>query len=295
MGARFGRVLAFALTLAAAPSGAALAHGGVAMDQDVCRLTIGTYWMHFTGYQPEKTRAEFCEDIPQTGKTVIVLDFADDAMRDIPLGFKIVRQTDGPIERAPVLLERQPQLYPTGSVAIRTDFAEPGNYVGIVTLGERLSSVSQFPFSVGQNRMWHHLAIGGVLVIAAAVGLFFYGTRRQRSVSAAVAAALVMLPDLAQAHTALIATEPPADVEIADVPTSIVLRFSSKIEPKFAQVTVEHDGKSVPAGQASVDANATTVSIPVSLPRGGSFHVHWTVLAVDGHRSAGDYTFTIRQ
>ena len=295
MGARLGRLAAAAMVLAAAPLGAALAHGGVAMEQDVCRLTIGTYWMHFTGYQPDKTRAEFCEDIPQIGKTVIVLDFVDDAMRDIPLGFKIVRQTDGPAEQAPVLLERPPQLYPTGSVAIRTDFAEPGNYVGIVTLGERLSNVSQFPFSVGQNRMWRHMAIGSVLVIAAAIGLFFYGRRRQRSAIASMAGVLLLMPGLAQSHTALIANEPPADAEITDLPSAIVLRFSSRIEPRYAEVTIEHDGKHVPAGPASVDPSATTLSVPVSLAGKGSFHVHWTVLATDGHRSAGDYSFTIRQ
>jgi len=38
--------------------------------------------MHFAGYQPDSSRSEFCEDIPRVGRTVIVLDFIDDALRD---------------------------------------------------------------------------------------------------------------------------------------------------------------------------------------------------------------------
>ena len=47
------------------------AHGGLSLADDVCKLTIGPYTMHFTGYQPEATQEkEFCEDIPATGRTV---------------------------------------------------------------------------------------------------------------------------------------------------------------------------------------------------------------------------------
>ena len=57
-------------------SSQAQAHGGLALADDMCRLTIGPYNMHFTGYQPDNTRnKEFCEDIPATGRTVVVLDY----------------------------------------------------------------------------------------------------------------------------------------------------------------------------------------------------------------------------
>ena len=32
------------------------AHGGLSLADDVCKLTIGPYTMHFTGYQPDSTR-----------------------------------------------------------------------------------------------------------------------------------------------------------------------------------------------------------------------------------------------
>lgn len=32
------------------------AHGGLSLAEDMCKLTIGPYTMHFTGYQPESTQ-----------------------------------------------------------------------------------------------------------------------------------------------------------------------------------------------------------------------------------------------
>jgi len=46
------------------------AHGGLSLADDMCKLTIGPYTMHFTGYQPDSSQEkEFCEDIPATGRT----------------------------------------------------------------------------------------------------------------------------------------------------------------------------------------------------------------------------------
>ena len=60
------------------------AHGGLSLADDVCKLTIGPYTMHFTGYQPEATQEkEFCEDIPATGRTVVALDYIEEALLPI--------------------------------------------------------------------------------------------------------------------------------------------------------------------------------------------------------------------
>src|SRR3982750_3993935 len=60
------------------------AHGGLSLADDVCKLTIGPYTMHFTGYQPDSTQEkEFCEDIPATGRTVVALDYIEEALRPL--------------------------------------------------------------------------------------------------------------------------------------------------------------------------------------------------------------------
>ena len=53
---------------------AAQAHGGVGMQDNRCVLRIGPDIMFFTGYQPQNSRDEFCDDIPTTGQMVVALD-----------------------------------------------------------------------------------------------------------------------------------------------------------------------------------------------------------------------------
>ena len=60
-------------------AGLVWAHGGLSMEQDMCKLTVGPYMMHFAGYQEDAQRTEFCEDIPHKGPTIVVLDMVDPA------------------------------------------------------------------------------------------------------------------------------------------------------------------------------------------------------------------------
>jgi len=155
------------------------AHGGVAMERDVCKLRIGPYLMHFTGYLPDKSRGEFCEDIPLAGRTVIVLDFLDDVLRDRPLSFKIVRDDGGDPAAAPALYHVDFKTYPSGSAAFRFKILEPGRYVGVAELRGVGGYVSTFPFSVGQARLWHHLLMGGAALLAGAGLLLAWAVKRR--------------------------------------------------------------------------------------------------------------------
>ena len=50
--------------------------GGVVLSKDTCIITIGFYDAHFTAYQPETSgNEEFCEDLPDDGQTIFVLDY----------------------------------------------------------------------------------------------------------------------------------------------------------------------------------------------------------------------------
>ena len=70
------------------------AHGGLSLADDICKLTIGPYTMHFTGYQPDSTQEkEFCEDIPAIGRTVVALDYIEEALRPLPTEVRIIRDT----------------------------------------------------------------------------------------------------------------------------------------------------------------------------------------------------------
>ena len=152
-------------------SSQAQAHGGLALAEDMCRLTIGPYNMHFTGYQPDNTRnKEFCEDIPATGRTVVVLDYMEDALRPLPTEVRIIKDTGSEKDlQAITVLHLPPKVYPAGSVNFEYNFDQPGKFVGLVTVGDK-QTVSRFPFSVGETKIWlppcyFLIAFAGVAVI----------------------------------------------------------------------------------------------------------------------------------
>ena len=69
----------------------AYAHGGVSLEDDLCIMRIGQYRAHFTGYQPRaRASQEFCEDIPELGEAIIVLDFLDPALRNMDIDFEVI-------------------------------------------------------------------------------------------------------------------------------------------------------------------------------------------------------------
>lgn len=163
--------------------GPAWAHGGLSMDKDMCRLTLGLYTMHFTGYQPVLTGAmEFCEDIPKTGQIIVTMDMIDDALRAMPVSVRIVRDTgEGSETEANTVLYLEPKLYPNGSVSFEHNFEAPGKFIGLVTGGDPANPaaqyVSRFPFSVGISRPAYEIYAGILLVLAAGYGLYLYSGR----------------------------------------------------------------------------------------------------------------------
>lgn len=178
-------LLAAALMLAGAlmTPMAAQAHGGLSMEQDMCKLAVGPYVMHFAGYQEDAQRSEFCEDIPHAGRTIIVLDFIDDVLRDMPTEVRIVRKVDGPLEEAPVVYSLPPKIYARGTLTLTHDFTDTGDYVGLVYVGDRRQHAAVFPFSVGADRTTPKVVAGlGLLLMLGAGGFVIARQRLNRAV-----------------------------------------------------------------------------------------------------------------
>jgi hypothetical protein len=149
---------------------AAYAHGGVGMQDNRCVLRIGPDIMFFTGYQPQNSREEFCDDIPTTGQTVVALDMQNSELRDMLTEIRIIKDEGNHIKMnglpfltdaelgSPQLLDPVtithllPKKYPTGTLTFEHTFPENGKFIGIVTVtnAHGQTYVSQFPFSVGQ-------------------------------------------------------------------------------------------------------------------------------------------------
>jgi hypothetical protein len=174
---------ALLLTLLAAAVPAS-AHGRLGSAEGRCRLFIGPDIMNFTGYLPDTSKNEFCEDIPATGHTIIALDAEQDELRDMAVEIRIVKDIGGE-ERESANLDavtvayRGPRTYPGGTINFEHDFPDPGYFVGIVTVtgdhGERW--VSRFPFSVGMSFM--RTLPYYVLMAMAVIAMFFIYLRHR--------------------------------------------------------------------------------------------------------------------
>lgn len=181
-------------------TGPAHAHGGVSIEKDQCVLRIGPNVVHFAGYQPAHSFLEFCEDIPYTGPTIIVLDLVDSELRDMSTEVRVVRDPDP--GRAPIAVRMlneeelatnrlegiteaymPPSSYPNGTVKFEHDFENTGQYIGIVKISNVHGQqyISQFPFVVGPN--WRKIIpFYALTALASGLGLFVvwkFGWRRK--------------------------------------------------------------------------------------------------------------------
>lgn len=167
------------------------AHGGLSLADDICKLTIGPFTMHFTGYQPDATQEkEFCEDIPATGRTVVALDYIEEALRPLPTEVRIIRDTgaqagaEGNLD-AITILHIPAKIYPNGSINFEYDFMQPGKFVGLVTVRDKEEYVSRFPFSVGEPKGASPYLIFAIAAVIGAAAFFFLRSRKSANSSAA--------------------------------------------------------------------------------------------------------------
>lgn len=182
------------LTTAVTFSAQVQAHGGLALADDVCKLSIGPYTMHFTGYQPDSTQEkEFCEDIPSTGRTVVALDYIEDALRPMLTEVRVIRDAagDGGVSvdeknlDAVTILHLPPKVYSNGSITFEHSFSQPGKFVGLVTINDAGKQVvSKFPFAVGEPKKTSPYLIGGIAAAIGAIAVFFFLRRPRKSASA---------------------------------------------------------------------------------------------------------------
>lgn len=125
----------------------AFGHGGVVLEEDQCVLKMGFLMAHFTGYQPQARGAEeFCEDIPEVGESVFVLEYMHDFMKQMSVDFRIIADaTDlgtfanwddvralGDLTASTVFYQ-PPQQRADGVLTASHRFERAGGYIGIVT------------------------------------------------------------------------------------------------------------------------------------------------------------------
>jgi len=177
------------ISLLVLPGPSAHAHGDLNVDEDACKLRLGPHLIHFTGYQPEQRLGqEFCEDIPVTGRTIMVFDAVDDTLRQTKIAVRIVEDAGhGPHgdESARLLAAVGPEAFTDGTINLEYDFPDKGAFVGIVTAEVNGSPgttyVGRFPFSVGVGSgVWSQAVELLFWVSLVVVGVYFLSTRSER-------------------------------------------------------------------------------------------------------------------
>jgi hypothetical protein len=157
------------------------------MAEDMCKLTVGPYMMHFSGYQPESTQQkQFCEDIPATGQTIVVLDYIEQELRTLPADVRIIKDIGSEDNIEAITVFHLPsKVYPNGSIDFTYTFDQPGKFVGIVTVGDKQQHISKFPFSVGESKFYtkflniYMFPVAAVIIVGAII--FFMRDRGKPS------------------------------------------------------------------------------------------------------------------
>jgi methionine-rich copper-binding protein CopC len=102
----------------------------------------------------------------------------------------------------------------------------------------------------------------------------------------------LLCPNLAFAHAILIASRPPEGGTVAAGQVAIHLQYNSRIDRARSRVTLtrpDHTQATLPiAAEGTPDAINTEATLPA-----GAYVLHWQVLAIDGHITRGNVTFTV--
>lgn len=186
-----------------------LAHGGVVEEDDLCVIKVNFLRAHFKIYQPEESGLEqYCEDLPTAADSIFVMEYQHDALSEMAIDFRIIRDVTGKgrfarledveqisnIDDATVYY--QPPVVEPDVYTVRHAFAEEGEFVGIVSArhvetGRLYTAV--FPFEVGFTGLGYWPFFVGLLLLLQVQYLFMSGRiRKWLNPPAAVAPILLL-------------------------------------------------------------------------------------------------------
>lgn len=155
---------------------------------DPCRKQIGDSLLHMTLYQPHfDPDAEYCEELPRAGKTVVVVDVTAGELRQMPISVEVIASNTSGQSRS--VLSLPPKVLERGVTDAEAVFDEGNNYVAQVVVdlgaGKELQKFS-FPILVAP---WYTamvkpaLLVLGLLVVTAISVIRYRMSSRQQEAS----------------------------------------------------------------------------------------------------------------
>lgn len=107
------------------------AHGKVAMEEDNCMRRIGENMIHLSTYQPQvNEEGHYCTEIPKAGNAILVIDLVDPALREMPIGVKVMKGSKA--GEGDTITNLHPAMYQDGVISTQSPL-EQGKYLVSIT------------------------------------------------------------------------------------------------------------------------------------------------------------------
>ena len=111
----------------------------------------------------------------------------------------------------------------------------------------------------------------------------------------ALATLAATLSPLVFAHATMVDSFPAKGQVLTASPAEIHITFNEHVEARYCRVKlVSDDGKTFDADRPAADKanpNAIVASVPMLKP--GHYSARWTAVGSDGHKTYGDFKFTV--
>lgn len=125
--------------------GVAAAHGTVSGEDDPCLRRVGERAVHFNAYQPQyQLKDQYCTEIPKEGDTFLVVDLVDPALRNEPVGMRIMKGNGSNAEEDQLVADIRPSTHPDGVLRSEVRLDEGLYTVTIATEKQNLMRRPQY-------------------------------------------------------------------------------------------------------------------------------------------------------
>ncbi|KTR89294.1 copper homeostasis periplasmic binding protein CopC [Pantoea dispersa] len=122
-------------------------------------------------------------------------------------------------------------------------------------------------------------------------------TASRRVIALLLAGATLSFSQLALAHAHLKAPVPMDNAVVERAPQQLTLTFTEDIEPAFSGVEMTN-AQQQPVALEKAQLNPQQhdqLIVPIAQPlASGHYQVNWHVLSVDGHKTKGSYSFSVK-
>jgi hypothetical protein len=90
-------------------------HWNASGEDDPCLRRVGERLVHFSAYQPQyELKDQYCTDIPKEGDTFLVVDLVDPALRNEPVGMRVVKGNGNNEAEDQIVADVRPSTHPDG-------------------------------------------------------------------------------------------------------------------------------------------------------------------------------------